>query len=81
MFNVRKMREQMKSASWHLNAAGGFGISSGVFILSGTALAVIGAATGKPVVSYIGAGVGGLGLVLSIPAFANLKRAGKALRK
>jgi hypothetical protein len=37
--------------------------------------------TGKPVLSYIGAGVGGLGLVLSIPAFAKIHKAGKILRQ
>jgi hypothetical protein len=81
LVNVQLMRLQMNDASSSLKTAGSFGIASGIFILSGSIISIVGATTGKPVLSYLGAGVGGLGVVLSIPAFSNLISAGKDMKK
>jgi hypothetical protein len=81
LVNVQLMRLQMNDASRSLERAGSWGVASGIFILAGSVISIVGATTGKPVASYFGAGVGGLGMVLSIPAFSNLISAGKAMKK
>ena len=77
----KKLQLKTQESGWHLKTAGGLGIASGLLIIGGGAMALAGALTGKPVISYIGSGIGGLGLVLTIPAFINIHKAGTVLSK
>lgn len=74
-FKFRKYEVPDKDA--HLTRAGNFGIASVVFTFGGILTSVIGAATKKPVLAYVGAGFSGVGVGLLLPAFINLQKAGR----
>jgi len=76
----KKLNIKTDNSGYHLQSAGAWGIGSGILMLGGTAMALAGVLTGKPIISYTGAGIAGLGLVFTIPAFANIGKAGKYLR-
>jgi hypothetical protein len=79
--NLIRMRKQLNSGSRHFKTAGNFGITAGIFMVGGSILSIVGLVTDNPNLSYVGAGVGGLGLVLTIPAFVFIKKGGKVLVK
>jgi hypothetical protein len=73
----KKLKYRSELSSWHLEQAGNWGIASAVFGIGGGIMALAGGLTGKPVVAYVGAGVGAFGFLYTIPAFVNLKKAGR----
>ena len=74
---VKQIKLQSIITREHLKTAGQCGIAGGVLSLGGTILSVVGAVTGKPTLTYVGAGLAGTGLILNFVAFGNLIKAGK----
>ncbi len=79
-FEVKKMKIQSMVAGQDLQKAGKCGIAGGVLSLGGTILSVVGAVTGRPALAYVGAGVGGTGMILNFVAFGKLIKAGRRTR-
>jgi hypothetical protein len=77
---VKKMKIQSMVAGQDLQTAGKCGIAGGVLSLGGTILSVVGAVTGEPALTYVGAGVGGTGMILNFVAFGKLIKAGRRTR-
>lgn len=71
-----EMAELDKSRNY-LRAAGGWGIAGTALVLGGIITAAVSFPTGSPGLAYAGAAISGGGLILYIPAFANLMKAGK----
>jgi len=81
LIEFKKLKIKTEDSGWHLKIAGGLGVTSCVFVIGGGAMVLAGVLTGKPVLTYIGAGVGGLGFVFTIPTFVNIHKAGAVLTK
>lgn len=77
---VKQIKLQTIVTSEYVKKAGQFGIAGGVLSLGGTILSVVGAVTGEPALTYVGAGLAGTGLILNFVAFGNLIKAGKRTR-
>lgn len=75
----KELNNRTQQSGIYLQKAGKWGISASVLFLSGTAMALAGAFTGTAELSYVGAGIGGIGLIITIPSFVNVKKAGVVL--
>ena len=67
----------IKDSRTYLRNAGAWGIAGTVLLLGGIITSAVAYPAGIPELAYAGAGVAGGGLILYIPAFANLMKSGK----
>lgn len=77
----KEVNNRIKQSGIYKEEAGKWGISASVMFLSGTVMALAGAFTGIPELSYTGAGIGGAGIVFLIPTFVKVKESGTVLRE